>query len=91
MKNLANIIVVAPDRDQSGTGTSMTLRNVVRLHEKPHNDPKVKVYSVEGTPADCVIIALERLIDYKVDLVVSGINPGAIPAFITPILKIVFS
>lgn len=77
MKNLANIIVVAPDRDQSGTGTSMTLRNVVRLHEKPHNDPKVKVYSVEGTPSDCVILACEKLMDSYPDLVVSGINLGA--------------
>ncbi len=77
MKKLANITVVAPDRDQSGTGTSMTLRNVVRLHEKPHNDPKVKVYSVEGTPADCVILACEKLMNSSPDLIVSGINLGA--------------
>ena len=55
----------------------MTLRNVVRLHEKPHNNHKIKVYSVEGTPSDCVILACEKLMDSSPDLIVSGINLGA--------------
>jgi len=55
----------------------MTLRNVVRLHEKPHSNPKIKVYSVEGTPSDCVILACEKLMDSPPDLIVSGINLGA--------------
>ena len=55
----------------------MTLRNVVRLHQKPHSNPKIKVYSVEGTPSDCVILACEKLMDSPPDLIVSGINLGA--------------
>ena len=55
----------------------MTLRNVVRLHEKPHTDPKVKIYSVEGTPSDCVILACEKLMNPSPNLIVSGINLGA--------------
>lgn len=65
------VTVVAPDRNMSGCGQSLSLRkpvNVRRIEEQ--------VYAVEGTPADCVYLALHGLID-DVDLVVSGINHGS--------------
>ena len=77
LKEVGDLTVIAPDRDQSGIGTAMTLLAVVRAHEiDPHLDG-VKAYAVEGTPADCVILATESLSGHPFDLVVSGINQGA--------------
>jgi 5'-nucleotidase len=76
LKTIGNVIVSAPDRDQSGKGTSVTLNGPLRLHKvKPLLDG-VKTYSVEGTPGDSVILALSHAVKDKVDLVVSGINEG---------------
>jgi len=68
--------VVAPDRDQSGSGTSITLRHPLRLVKiKPPVDG-VAAYSVEGSPADSVILALRLILKEGVDVVVSGVNEG---------------
>jgi len=76
LKTIGNVIVSAPDRDQSGKGTSVTLNRPLRLHKvKPLLDG-VKAYSVEGTPGDSVILALTHAVKDKIDLVVSGINEG---------------
>lgn len=75
-KDIAKITVVAPDRDQSGTGTSVTLRHPLRLIEAKSTVSGVNAYSVEGTPGDSVILAIRYAIKEKVDLVVSGINEG---------------
>ncbi len=69
--------MVAPDREQSGVGTAITLNEPLRAMEIKPIVEGVKTYAVEGTPADCTILALETLLDEKVDLVVSGINRGA--------------
>jgi 5'-nucleotidase len=76
LKEVGDVIVVAPDREQSAVGTSMTVRLPVKLHEAAPLVKDVPTYSVEGTPADAVILALEWIIKDKVDLVVSGINTG---------------
>jgi 5'-nucleotidase len=75
-KDIANITVVAPDRDQSGTGTAVTLHHPLRLIEAKSSVPGVKAYSVEGTPGDSVILAIRYAVKEKIDLVVSGINEG---------------
>lgn len=73
----AEVTVVAPDREQSATGTSVTLLNPLRVNRiRPLLDG-IEAYSVEGTPADSVILALGALIGDRVDLVISGINEGA--------------
>ena len=77
LKDEGEVVVVAPDRDQSGMGLAMTLMSVVRAHEIAPAVPGIKTFSVEGTPADCVILATEALVKEPIDLVVSGINPGA--------------
>jgi 5'-nucleotidase len=76
LNKVAQVSVVAPDRDQSGSGTSITLRHPLRMiNIKPPVDG-VSAYSVEGTPADSVILALRLILKEGVDLVVSGINEG---------------
>ena len=77
LKDVGEVAVVAPDRDQSGIGSAKTLVAVVRAEEVPAEIDGVKAFSVQGTPADCVILANESLFQGRFDLVVSGINHGA--------------
>lgn len=63
--------VVAPDRNRSAASHSLTLRQPISVHR--HSDA---LYSVEGTPTDCVNLALSGLLDDEPDMVVSGINDG---------------
>ena len=77
LRRVAEVIVVAPDRDQSGVGTAVTLHHPVRISPVPPEVTRVKTYSVEGTPADTVILALKTLLKDGVDMVFSGINAGS--------------
>ena len=65
------VIIVAPDRDRSGASNSLTLINPLRAHELGNGH-----YYVEGTPTDCVHLAITGLLDEEPDLVVAGINHG---------------
>jgi 5'-nucleotidase len=76
LREIATVTVVAPDRDQSGAGTSVTLRHPLRITEIKSPLDGVAAYSVEGTPADSVILALKLVLKGGVDLLVSGINEG---------------
>jgi 5'-nucleotidase len=76
LEGLAEVVVVAPDREQSGVGGSVTLNNPVRAREIVPAVQGTQTWAVEGTPADSVILALESLVQ-GVDLVVAGINSGA--------------
>ncbi len=68
----AELVVVAPDREQSACGHSLTLNRPLRLEEVRPGQ-----FSVDGTPTDCVNLAVHWLLrDQPVDLVVSGINYG---------------
>ena len=69
---IADIIVVAPERDRSGASNSLTLDRPLHLH-KAHNG----FYYVNGTPTDCVHLAVTGMLDHLPDMVVSGINAGA--------------
>jgi 5'-nucleotidase len=73
----AEVVVVAPDREQSGAGTAITLSQPLRAKEVVPLVDGIKTYAVEGTPADSAILALESLVEGPVDLVVSGINQGS--------------
>jgi len=69
---LGEIIIVAPDRDQSAVSHSLSLYRPLRIDEVAEN-----VYSVDGTPTDCINLAINGiLVDRKPDLIVSGINKG---------------
>jgi len=74
---IAQVVVVAPDREQSVIGTAVSLRRPLRVHSVEPVVSEVETYSVEsGTPSDSVILALGKLAKDSVDLVVSGINQG---------------
>jgi 5'-nucleotidase len=72
MCEIAEVKLVAPDRNCSAASSSLTLMNPIRATEH-----RADVYGLQGTPADCVNIALNGLFDWRPDLVVSGINHGA--------------
>jgi len=72
----ADVLIVAPDREQSGVGTSITLHQPLRVRPAKAAIPGVEAYSIEGTPADSVIVGAKMLWPDAVDLVISGINEG---------------
>jgi len=76
LRQIARITVVAPDREQSGLSSAITMREPLRVQKLPPLLPEVETYSVEGTPTDSVILALGKLVNGGVNLVVSGINSG---------------
>ena len=69
--SLGQVTVVAPDREQSGTSHSLTLHRPVRATRRPDG-----AFQVDGTPTDCVLLALGTLMPDKPDFVISGINHG---------------
>lgn len=71
LSQIAEITVVAPDRNRSGASNSLSLEDPLRVKqtEKGH-------YSVDGTPTDCVHLAVTGMLDHMPDMVVSGINNG---------------
>jgi 5'-nucleotidase len=77
LRKVGNVTIVAPDRDQSGAGTSVSLRLPIRFRKIRSIVDDIPAYAVEGTPSDSVIIAIRKAIQDSIDLVVSGINDGA--------------
>lgn len=78
MAAFARILIVAPDREKSGIGTAVSLHRPLRIKKVKPLSGEIETYTVEGTPADCVILALETLCsDDKIDLLISGINEGS--------------
>jgi 5'-nucleotidase len=71
LSRVARVSVVAPDRNKSGASNSLTLMHPLRV-ERVREDS----YYVDGTPTDCVHLALSGLLDSQPDMVVSGINDG---------------
>ncbi len=69
---VADVVVVAPDRDRSGASNSLTLDVPIHAHTAPNG-----FISVDGTPTDCVHLAITGLLDEEPDMVVAGINHGA--------------
>ncbi len=67
----ADVNVVAPDREQSGASNSLTLHRPLRPTQRPDGS-----YQIDGTPTDCVLLALGQLLDERPDFVFSGINHG---------------
>jgi 5'-nucleotidase len=76
LKNIARVVVVAPDREQSAVGTAVTLWQPLRVRKVNPTVPEVEAYAVEGTPSDSVMLAFGSLVKDKLDLVISGINQG---------------
>lgn len=76
LRPLGEVTVVAPDREQSGVGASITLGNPLRVNKLLHAPADIPTYSVDGTPGDAVIVALASIMEDGCDLVVAGINQG---------------
>ena len=72
VKELGDAYIVAPDRERSAAGHSLTLHRPLKAEEIRGN-----VFSINGTPTDCVTLGINKLLPQKPDLVVSGINRGA--------------
>lgn len=72
LRSQHEVRVVAPDRNRSGASNSLSLANPVRVHAQADG-----TMSVDGTPTDCVHLALTGMLDEHFDMVVSGINSGA--------------
>jgi 5'-nucleotidase len=73
---LGDVFIVAPDRQRSATGLSITMHRPLRVKKVKIPGFKVTGWAVDGTPADCIKLAIEDLLEGPPDLVVSGINLG---------------
>ena len=71
LATIAEVVVVAPDSNRSGASNSLSLDRPLSVHQAANG-----FYFVNGTPTDCVHVALTGMLDYRPDLVVSGINNG---------------
>jgi len=76
VKDLGRVVVVAPDKPQSGMGHAITIGFPLRLHPVKLMDG-VEAWSCSGTPVDCVKLAVDKVLKKKPDLCLSGINHGA--------------
>ena len=76
MSQIGNPTVVAPNTEKSAVGHAITISDPIRIQEITRHGG-FEGYSVNGTPADCVKVAIHSILDEKPDLVVSGINMGA--------------
>jgi 5'-nucleotidase len=72
LREFAQVHIVAPSWERSGAAQSLTLRQPIICHRTAENE-----WAIDGTPADCVIVALHKLLDEQPLLVISGINHGA--------------
>jgi len=71
LEDLSEVVVIAPDREQSASSHSLTLNHPLRVKEIENS-----VMSIDGTPTDCVLLAFNGLLREKPQLVVAGINHG---------------
>ncbi len=69
---VVEITVVAPEQNSSGTSNSLSLRKPLYVRRAPND-----FYYVDGTPADCVHLAITGMLDFQLDMVIAGINHGA--------------
>ena len=72
LSDIANVTIVAPDRNRSGVSNSLTLETPLKVRQVAD-----RVFSVQGNPVDCIHVALNEVFDSKPDLLISGINHGA--------------
>ena len=77
VKNIGDVVVVAPDSPQSGMGHAITINSTLHSSRITPKNSEIIEYSCSGTPADCVKLAINELMPRKPDLCVSGINHGS--------------
>ena len=77
MNEIGDVVVVAPDSPQSAMGHAITINSTLHCNAKKIDNGPQKEYSCSGTPADCVKLGINEILDRKPDLCVSGINHGS--------------
>lgn len=76
VRDMADVVAVAPDSPRSGQSSAITVDNPLYISEHPSID-SAKVYSVSGTPVDCVKLGLHAIMPRRPDLLLSGVNHGS--------------
>jgi 5'-nucleotidase len=76
VKDLGHVVVVAPDKPQSGMGHAITIGSPLRLN-RMHLFGEIEAWQTSGTPVDCVKLAVDKILPRKPDICLSGINHGA--------------
>ena len=76
VKGLGKVVVVAPDKPQSGMGHAITIGTPLRMN-KVEMFGEVEAWQTSGTPVDCVKLAVDKILHRKPDICLSGINHGA--------------
>lgn len=71
VRSLGRAVIVAPEQDKSAVSHSLTMSRPLRVRRLESD-----VYTLDGTPTDCVIIGMNKILERRPDLIVSGINPG---------------
>jgi 5'-nucleotidase len=74
MKEIGDAYIVAPDRERSAVGHSLTLHRPLKVEQMRDH-----VYSINGTPTDAVVVGVSKILPQRPDIVVSGINRGGKP------------
>ena len=77
MKQLGDVVVVAPDSPQSAMGHAITINNTLFINKVNFDSDVKEEYSCSGTPVDCVKLAVNEILKQKPDLCVSGVNHGS--------------
>lgn len=78
VKDIGEIVIVAPDSPQSGMGHAVTISKPLRLEKTDiYNHLNIQSFQCSGTPADCVKLAVDKVLHRKPDLLLSGINHGS--------------
>ena len=77
MNEIGEVVVVAPDSPQSAMGHAITINSTLHCTKIDVKEGTHREYSCSGTPADCVKLAVNEILDRKPDLCVSGINHGS--------------
>src|SRR6195952_3444505 len=77
VKDMGDVTVVAPDKAQSGMGHAITIGHPLRMTQLHNLYEGVQVWQTNGTPVDCVKLAVDKILHRKPDICLSGINHGA--------------
>lgn len=77
VKDLGKVVVIAPDKAQSGMGHAITIGYPLRMVRVNYFGDNVEAYSCSGTPVDCVKLAVDKILHRKPDICLSGVNHGA--------------
>ncbi|MFB0566253.1 MAG: 5'/3'-nucleotidase SurE [Candidatus Aminicenantaceae bacterium] len=71
LKETGRVFIVAPDREKSATSLALTLHRPLKVQKIEEN-----IYAADGTPADCIYLAVKKLLPRKPDIIISGLNQG---------------